>query len=121
MAVSALEFAARATMQTFGTLELPWGGFVMFQVGDMLVPGFGAPPEAFGLLSPNFAAPSPQGPLATAAGDTWVAVIGFGETPTAWAVLPYGNATRPSALRAPSRSLPCQRASARRRPGTGSR
>ena len=47
------------------------------------------------MFSPNFAAPTPAGPLATVAGDTWVAVVEFGNTPTAWAILPYGNASRP--------------------------
>lgn len=94
MAVEALEFAARAVMQTFGTLEVPWGAFVTFQVGEARLPGFGAPPEAFGVFSPNFAAPTPEGPLATVAGDTWVAVVEFASPPSAWAVLPYGNASR---------------------------
>lgn len=93
-AVEALEFAARAVMQTFGTLEVPWGAFATFQVDDVRLPGFGAPPEAFGVFSPNFAAPTPEGPLATVAGDSWVAVVDFGAAPSAWAVLPYGNASR---------------------------
>ncbi len=94
-AVEALEFATRAVQQTFGSLQVPWGAFVTFRVGDVSLPGFGAPPEAFGVFSPNFAAPTSAGPLATVAGDTWVAVVEFGDVPTAWAVLPYGNATQP--------------------------
>lgn len=94
-AVAGLEFAARAVQDTFGTLQVPWGAFVGFRVGDRSFPGFGAPPEAFGVFSPNFAAPTPEGPLATVAGDTWVAVIELGETVTARAVLTYGNATQP--------------------------
>jgi acyl-homoserine-lactone acylase len=47
------------------------------------------------VFSPNFAAPTAEGPLATVAGDTWVAAIELGETVTARAVLTYGNATQP--------------------------
>ncbi|UCH26300.1 MAG: penicillin acylase family protein [Trueperaceae bacterium] len=94
-AVEALEFAARAVPQTFGSLQVPWGAFYTFSVSDVVLPGFGAPPESFGLFSPNFAAPTAAGPLATVAGDTWVAVVEFGDTPSAWAVLPYGNASQP--------------------------
>lgn len=93
-AVQALEFAARAVKQTFGSLQVPWGAFYNFTVGDTTLPAFGAPPEAFGVFSPNFAAPTEQGPLATVAGDTWVAVIEFGDVPTARAILPYGNASQ---------------------------
>ncbi len=93
-AVAGLEFAARAVQDTFGTLQVPWGAFVGFRVGERAFQGFGAPPEAFGVFSPNFAAPTPQGPLATVAGDTWVAVIELGDPVTARAVLSYGNATQ---------------------------
>lgn len=93
-AVEGLEFAARAVKQAFGSLHVPWGAFVRFRVGDRDFPAFGAPPEAFGVFSPNFAAPTSDGTLATVAGDTWVAVIEFGDPPTARAVLPYGNATQ---------------------------
>jgi acyl-homoserine-lactone acylase len=48
-AVEALEFAARAVKQTFGALQVPWGAFYTFSVGDTTLPGFGAPPESFGL------------------------------------------------------------------------
>ncbi len=93
-AVEALEFAARAVKQSFGSLQMPWGTFYNFRVGELSLPAFGAPPEAFGLFTPNFAAPTPEGPLATVAGDSWVAVIEFGDTITARAVLAYGNSTQ---------------------------
>ncbi|MEJ2667994.1 MAG: penicillin acylase family protein [Deinococcales bacterium] len=93
-AVQALEFSAHAVNSTFGSLRVPWGAFVHFRVGDHTLPGFGAPPEAFGVFTPNFAAPAPDGGLATVAGDTWVAVIELAESPRAWAVLPYGNASQ---------------------------
>ncbi len=37
--VAGLEFAARAVQDTFGTLQVPWGGFVGFRVGEAVVPG----------------------------------------------------------------------------------
>lgn len=92
-ATQALEYATTAVMASFGSLEVPWGAFFIFRVGDEQTPAFGGPPEGFGLFTANYSAPTPEGPLATVAGDTWVAVIEFGDTVQAQAVFSYGNTT----------------------------
>ena len=93
MAVRALEYAAAAVLESFGALEVPWGAFYTFRLGGEALPAFAAPPEGFGLFVPNFAAPTEHGPMATVGGDTWVAVIEFGERARAQAVFSYGNTT----------------------------
>ena len=89
-AVAALEFAARAVPEVFGSLYVPWGAFVHFRVGDQDLPAFGQGwgPFGFGAFTPNLAMPQPDGPLSTIYGDTWVAVIEFADPVRAMAVMP---------------------------------
>lgn len=97
-AVAALEVAARALPEVFGSLYVPWGAFVHFRLGNQDLPGFGQGwgPFGFGSFTPNLAMPQPDGALATVYGDTWVAVVEFTDPLQAVAVMPYGNATQPA-------------------------
>ena len=96
-AIAALEFAARAVPQAFGSLHVPWGAFARFRVGDVDLPAFGQGWGPFGLgtFTPNLAVPQGDGPLATIYGDTWVAAIEFADPVRAMAVMPYGNSSQP--------------------------
>jgi len=94
-AVTALEAAAKQVQALFGSLEVPWGEFARFRLGDEDLPAFAAPSAAFGLFVPNDMVQQPDGRLTTVAGDSWVAVIEFSDPVRAMAVMPYGNATQP--------------------------
>lgn len=94
-AVAVLEGTAYFMQQNLGSLFVPWGAFLRFQIGDLDLPGFGAP-SSLGVFSANVGQPkSPADPrLRTVAGDTWVFIVDFDQPDGAMAVTTYGNATQ---------------------------
>lgn len=98
-ALKALEIAAKEIKMGYGQLNIPWGQVNRVSFGENDVPGNGG----FGWLG-QFRTMyyQPQGKPGTVeslksravAGDTYVAIIEFGERPKAKALLTYGNATQ---------------------------
>lgn len=98
-ALTALEIAATEIKRGYGKLEVPWGDVNRVGFGDKEVAGNGG----FGWLG-QFRTMyyQPEGKPGTleslkskaVAGDTYVAIIEFGERPKAKALLTYGNATQ---------------------------
>ena len=100
-AVAALEFAARAVPEVFGSLHVPWGAFVHFRVGNQDLPGFRSrlgPLWLWFIHAQSCHAAAGWRRCATVYGDTWVAVIEFSDPVQAMAIMPYGNATQPGSL-----------------------
>lgn len=94
----ALETAANIVNQHFGSLYVPWGAFLRFQLDNHDLAGYGAP-DSFGVFSANVGI-SQNGPLTTIAGDTWVFVIDFAKPENAKAVMSYSNATQAGSIHA---------------------
>ena len=98
-ALAALEVAASEIKQGYGRLNVPWGDVNRVSFGEYDIPGHGG----YGWLG-QFRTMyyQPQGQPGTAeslksravAGDTYVAIIEFGDKPRAKALLTYGNATQ---------------------------
>lgn len=98
-ALAALEIAAGEIKQGYGRLNVPWGDVNRVSFGDYDIAGHGG----YGWLG-QFRTMyyQPQGKPGTleslknraVAGDTYVAIIEFGDKPRAKALLTYGNATQ---------------------------
>jgi len=98
-ALKALDIAAQEIKMGYGKLNVPWGAVNKVSFGKKEIPGNGG----FGWLG-QFRTMyyQPQGKPGTAgslqsravAGDTYVAIIEFGDRPKAKALLTYGNATQ---------------------------
>ena len=98
-ALQALEIAATEIKMGYGRLNIPWGQVNRVSFGDKNIAGNGG----YGWLG-QFRTMyyQPQGKPGTAesllsraiAGDTYVAIIEFGDRPKAKALLIYGNATQ---------------------------
>ena len=99
VALQALEIAATELKMGYGSLTVPWGQVNKVSFGDKEVAGNGG----FGWLGefrtmyyqPQGKPGTPESLVSRAvAGDTYVAVIEFGDKPKAKALLTYGNATQ---------------------------
>lgn len=98
-ALQALEVAATEIKMGYGRLNVPWGDVNRISFGDKDVAGNGG----YGWLGQfRTVYYQPQGKPGTAeslksravAGETYVAIIEFGDRPKAKALLTYGNATQ---------------------------
>ena len=98
-ALKALEVAATEIKMGYGQLNVPWGKVNRVSFGENDIAGNGG----FGWLGQfRTVYYQPQGKPGTkegltsraVAGDTYVAIIEFGDKPRAKALLTYGNATQ---------------------------
>ena len=99
-AVAALERAVEDTRQQHGSARVAWGDVHRFRMGDVDVPGDGAPGRlgVFRVLAFDGAADgariagrrSMEEPLA-GFGDAWILLVHFTRPVTAWSVLAYGQ------------------------------
>lgn len=92
-AVAALEAAARRVDSAFGELAVPWGEANRLRRDHLDLPGNGGP-GGLGIFRVAFYAGGREGPRVAAGGDSFVAVVEFGERLRASALIPYGNASR---------------------------
>ena len=90
LAVVALEAAVAALG---GQAETPWGDAVRMRFGDADVPANGGP-GALGVFRVMDPAPAPDGRFRAVWGDSYVAVVEFGERADAWVLTTYGNASQ---------------------------
>ncbi len=98
-ALQALDVAAKEIKMGYGKLNVPWGSVNKVSFGKKEIPGNGG----FGWLGQfrtmyyqPLGKPGTAGSLQSraVAGDTYVAIIEFGDRPKAKALLTYGNATQ---------------------------
>lgn len=92
-AVEMLEIVAKQMKELAGTLEVPWGMYFRIKHAGKDLPGNGAPGflGAFRVAWPSGGSGAQR---SIGGGDSWVAVIEFGEQPRAKVLLSYGNATQ---------------------------
>lgn len=89
-----LRQAADATIAQFGALDRPFGEVSRFAIGDVDRPGNGGFGN-LGLFRTITWGPLRDGRRTPTAGETWVALIEFGQKPKAMGVMSYGNSSQP--------------------------
>jgi acyl-homoserine-lactone acylase len=89
--VAALIAAANSVVARYGALDVSWGAVHHLSYGGRDWPASGAGDPLGVLRSLNFGAEE-DGIRRVTGGDTFTAVVEFGDKPRAAAVLPYGNA-----------------------------
>ena len=94
-AVNLLKEAALEVENEYGSMDIAWGDINRFKVGDIEFPANGGH-SRYGVFRTMFFQPDEQNNKSYVFhGDTYVAVIEFGDTVRAQALLSYGNATQP--------------------------
>jgi acyl-homoserine-lactone acylase len=94
-ALTALERASQTVEKSYGALDVPWGDVNRVRLGDLDLPGNGAP-GFLGVVRVLGYLPAPDDRRRQAGGDAYVAAIEFGSTIQARVVLAYGNSSQPS-------------------------
>lgn len=89
-AVELLKEAAAQVESRWSRLDIAWGDVYRIRRDGVDLPASGGPHE-FGAYRVMWAKNSKTGPLAVAGGDTFVAVVEFGERVKAVGLLAYGN------------------------------
>ena len=92
--VEQLRLAAKEIKLRWGKLNVPWGQAVRLRVGKYDLPANGADGSlgVFRVAAPQWGI---DGSMTVRGGDSWVAVIEFGERVRAKVLLSYGNASQP--------------------------
>ena len=94
-AVAALAAAAREVEAAHGRADVSWGEVHRLRVGGLDLPGNGAS-GALGVFRVAFWSPPGKDGTETAlGGDSFVAAVDFGRPLRAFALIAYGNASRP--------------------------
>lgn len=93
-AVRVLEESAGRIRQAHGRLDVAWGDVYRLRVGGRDLPANGGP-GGVGVFRVLVSLPADDGKFAAFHGDSYVAVMEFGETVRARALVSYGNATQP--------------------------
>ncbi len=93
-AVAALEGAAEQIQQAFGSLDAPWGAGYRIKRGSYDLPGNGAD-GSVGIFRVAWPGNFRDGKYYIGGGDSWVAVIEFGDEVKAKVLLSYGNSSQP--------------------------
>jgi acyl-homoserine-lactone acylase len=94
-AAAALDAAAAFVEQRFGALDVKWGDVYRYRADGVDLPGNGAPGDPLGVFRVVQYAPDKDQKFRAAGGDSYVAVVEFGRTPRAMALLGYGNSSQP--------------------------
>lgn len=95
-AVAQLDEAAAETLQKYGALDAAWGDFRRYVIGDIDLPGNGADGN-LGAFRVMRYAPVSKGAAQQKAvfGDTFVALVEFGDPVRAQVLTSYGNSSQP--------------------------
>lgn len=94
-AVELLVSAAREVEETYGSMDVAWGDVNRYKAGEYEFPANGGP-DKYGVFRTMYYQPNGEDNKNYAYhGDTFVAVVEFGETVKAKVLLSYGNATQP--------------------------
>jgi acyl-homoserine-lactone acylase len=89
-----LDQVAGALLERHGRLDIAWGEFNRIRYNGHDLPANGSIGE-LGVFRVAAARPGKESTQDVIGGDTWVAVIQFGEIPRAKVLLSYGNSTQP--------------------------
>jgi acyl-homoserine lactone acylase PvdQ len=103
-AVTHLAAAVAAVRAAFGSERVAWGDAVRFRIGDVDLPGDGAPGTYGTFRVMRFDAVDPSSPIRVAGnvnrdrapvgfGDAWILLVDFSKPVTGWSVLAYGQTT----------------------------
>jgi acyl-homoserine-lactone acylase len=92
--LSPLKSAAESVIKTYGQLDVPWGEVYRLIRDDVDLPANGGPGDPYGLFRVTNFAPVKDDRFMAIGGDSYQAVIEFGDKPKAMALLSYGNASQ---------------------------
>ncbi|MDC0234852.1 acylase [Candidatus Marinimicrobia bacterium] len=92
--LSPLKSAAESVIKTYGQLDVPWGEVYRLIRDDVNLPANGGPGDPYGLFRVTNFAPIKDNRFMATGGDSYQAVIEFGDKPKAMALLSYGNASQ---------------------------
>ena len=93
-AVEILVKASKSVKEKYGSIDIAWGDVNRFRMGTYDFPANGGP-DNLGIFRTMYFADDKDNKKYAIAGDTYVAVIEFGEKVRASVLLSYGNATQP--------------------------
>jgi acyl-homoserine-lactone acylase len=93
-AVDLLRAAAITVRKTYGSLDAPYGQGHRLRINGRDLPGSGGPGE-LGAYRNAYGKPGPDGVAALIGGDSFAAVVEFGERLRAQGILAYGTSTQP--------------------------
>jgi acyl-homoserine-lactone acylase len=91
MAVHRLYGAAKEVKEKYGRLDVFWGEVFRLQRDGLDLPANGAPGDPYGVFRTSYFKPIDDNKQKIIAGDTYVAVIEFGDSIRANGVIGYGN------------------------------
>ncbi|MFN8205981.1 MAG: penicillin acylase family protein [Bacteroidales bacterium] len=86
--------AVREVILKHGTADVAWGEVHRFRAGPIDLPANGGPGDHYGLFRTIYYTETPDKKQMAMAGETFVAIVEFGEQPKALVSLSYGNATQ---------------------------
>jgi acyl-homoserine-lactone acylase len=93
-ASAALVSAAASVRSRYGSIDVPWGEVYRLRSGNLDLPANGGP-GSLGIFRAAGFEPAPDGKSVASGGDSYVAVIEFGNQPRAQALIGYGNSSQP--------------------------
>ncbi|MCY7356446.1 MAG: penicillin acylase family protein, partial [Rudanella sp.] len=94
-AVTLLVQSAQEVEKLYGSLDVPWGDVNRFKAGNYDVPGNGGSGNLGIFRTMYYARNKANNKNYAVHGDTYVAIVEFGDKPRAQVLLSYGNATQP--------------------------
>ena len=95
MAVHRLFGAAKEVKEKFGRLDVFWGEVFRLKRDSIDLPANGAPGDPYGVFRTSYYRPDDNNQQSLIAGDTYVAIIEFGDSIQAEGVMGYGNFSQP--------------------------
>ncbi len=95
MALQRLLNAAQEVQEKYGRLNVAWGEVFRLRRDSLDLPANGAPGDPYGVFRTSYYYPDADHKEILIGGDTYIAVIEFGDSIRAEAVLGYGNFSQP--------------------------
>lgn len=92
--VSLLKAASKEIIAKYGALDIAWGEIYRFKMDGFDYPANGGPGDHYGLFRTIYYTDIPGNRKAAVAGETFIAVVEFGEKIKAMVSLSYGNASQ---------------------------
>jgi len=96
-AVAELSAAARAMLERFGALDVPWGQVMRFRLGAVDLPASGGPGR-LGIFNVIDYGPLQNGTRAANFGASFTAVVSFDAPTRAKVLLSYGESSQPGSV-----------------------
>jgi acyl-homoserine-lactone acylase len=94
LALQALEIAAQLFQDAGAPLDIEWGALARFRSGSADQPGWGGG-DPTGVFASMLFLPAPDGALQGYLGESFIALVEFGDQLQAKVLLAYGNSSRP--------------------------